>query len=431
MTIFFAPRRGRWPAAAHPRFAAALFSAWLFVASIEQVVAQPMAGDTLPGADVTSVRDWLLANNPELRALQAEADAADARILPAGALPNPMVGLRLEGIDVERDLATYSVRQTFPLWGKRALAKDIATQETIAVREDRSAVLLERMAEAEKAYVRYWHADAALRVVDRLIDLVATIETVARERYALGLAAQQDAIRAQVAQTRMRAERIERAAMREEAIAQLNAGLGRPQDAPLNPPAGEPAITVSVASRSEGVAAIARQTHPMLRARTAMATAADQSLALQQRQRMPDISVGVGYMQEDNRFDGYELMLEVEIPLQRGALREREREAAARRDAADARVEQALKQIEASFGEAWAAWASARQRQELFERTLLPQTEANFASALASYRVGEVDFATLLEALEAWQGADLSRLDARRDELIGASELRALIGSTP
>ena len=90
-----------------------------------------------------------------------------------------------------------------------------------------------------------------------------------------------------------------------------------------------------------------------------------------------------------------------------------------------------MKQIEASFGEAWAAWASARQRQELFGRTLLPQTEANFASALASYRVGEVDFATLLEALEAWQGADLSRLDAQRDELIGASELRALIGSTP
>lgn len=162
-----------------------------------------------------------------------------------------------------------------------------------------------------------------------------------------------------------------------------------------------------------------------------MASAAENTLALQRRQRLPDITVGFGLMQQGNRLDGYELMFEVEIPFQRRALSEREREARLRRDAALARADQALIELEAGFGEAWARWSSAQARQRLYRDTLLPQTEANFSSALSSYRLGKVDFATLLEALEAWQGADLSRLDALRDELTGAAELRAMIGGTP
>lgn len=439
MTPLLAPRRERRSPFAHGAIVTALLFACVALAPLPQVSAQALPAEIPPGENLASVRDWLLANNPELRALQSDAEAADARIGPAGAWPNPMVGLRLEGIDAKRpnllpgnvELATYSVRQTIPLWGKRDLARGIAVQEAEAARDERSAILLERLAQAEQAYVRYWHADAALKVIDRLIDLLGSVETVARERYALGLAAQQDAIRAQVVRSRMQSERIERLAMRDEAIAQLNAGIGRPVDAVLTPPASAPAIAVSVDSRSSGLAILRQRSHPMLRAQNAMASAAEDALVLQHRQRLPDLTVGVGLMQAGNRLDGYELMLEVEIPLQRSALRGREREARLRRDAARARVDQSLNALEAQFGEAWARWTSAQARERLYRDTLLPQTEANFASALASYRVGEVDFGTLLEALEAWQGADLSRLDALRDGLTGAADLRALIGGTP
>lgn len=328
-----------------------------------------------------------------------EVDAAEARILPAGALPDPMVGLRVEDADV--DVVTYGVRQTLPLWGKRKLARDIAFQEATGLREEHSAITLERLADAERAYVRYWHADATLQVVDRLIDLLSTIEAVARERYALGLAAQQDVIRAQVARSRMQSERIERIAVREEAVAQLNTGLGRPVDAALNPPSATPTIRLPIDSRDAGLTILRTQSHPMLRAKNVMADAADDALELQRRQRLPDITIGFDLMQMGSRANGYELMFEVEIPLQRGALREREREASLRLDAARARIDQTLSSLEGRFGEVWARWSSAQARQRLYRDTLLPQTEANFSSALASYRVSEVDFATLLEALEA------------------------------
>lgn len=392
----------------------------------------------LPGADVASIRAWLIEHNPDLRALQADADAAEARILPAGALPEPMAAVRLEGIDPNNpNLApakvgntTWSLRQDLPLWGKRRLARDGAREEAQAAHQERAAMALTLIAEAEQAYVRYWQAEAALAVVDRRFVLLDQMQEVARVRYSLGVAAQQDAIRAQVARTQMQAERIERLAMRREAVAMLNAALGRPAGAALADPTGAPGIIVPVDTLEAGLTQLRTGVHPAIAARAAMASAAQRAVELQHRQRYPDLTVGVGAMQRGDRVDGYELMFELGIPLQRRALRERERAAMRAGDAARLRVEAARTTLEGQLGAAWARWDSSRERRRLIEQTLLPQSQANFESALSSYRVGDVDFGTLLEALEAWQGADLSRLDAWRDELSGAAQLRALLGST-
>src|SRR3546814_11186651 len=87
-----------------------------------------------------------------------------------------------------------------------------------------------------------------------------------------------------------------------------------------------------------------------------------------------------------------------------------------------------LRAVEERGASAWARWTSARERRQLIENTLLPQADATWQSALASYQVGEVDFGTLLEALNEWQGADLARVDALRDELLGAAAVRDIEG---
>lgn len=390
-----------------------------------------------PGADVASIRAWLLANNPDLQAMQAEAEAAQARIYPAGAMPDPMASVELQGIDPDRPTllpnnvgsTTYSLKQPIPLWGKRGLAREIAGQQANAAQLEREATALNLLAQAEQAYVRYWHARESVLVVDRLIQLLGQVEEVARVRYSLGVAAQQDSIRAQVARTTMQRERIERLAVRREAAAMLNAVLGRPADAPLAEPASEPVLGLPAGSLAHALAGLENAQHPALQARLAVAAAADTAAQLQRRQRFPDITLGVGVMQRDDRVDSLEVMLEVEIPLQQRARREREREAVLMGDAARSRVQAMRNDLQGQLGQAWAQADSARDQRQLIEQTLIPQSQANFESALASYRVGDVDFGTLLEALEAWQGADLSRVDVRRDEFLGAAAVRAIVGS--
>ena len=64
-------------------------------------------------------------------------------------------------------------------------------------------------------------------------------------------------------------------------------------------------------------------------------------------------------------------------------------------DAARARAQAIGNELQGQLGQAWAQTRSAREQRRLIEQTLLPQAQANFESALASYRVGDVDFGTL------------------------------------
>jgi outer membrane protein TolC len=50
------------------------------------------------------------------------------------------------------------------------------------------------------------------------------------------------------------------------------------------------------------------------------------------------------------------------------------------------------------LGEAFAALGRARRLAVLYRTTILPQAEATVASAMAAYRVGSVDFMTLLDS---------------------------------
>lgn len=396
------------------------------------------AAEPIPGATVASVRDWLHAHNPQLQALQAEADAADARVYPAGALPDPMASVQLRGIDPDSPSVlpgnvgstTYMLQQRFPLWGKRALSRDVARQAAGAAGFERDAMALQLLAEAEQSYVGYWHAREAVVVIDRRILLLEQVEEIASVRYALGMTAQQDSIRAQVERTVMLRERIQRLATRREAMAALNAMLGRRVDAPLAEPVAQPELAVPDPEFGQALNRLERGSHPAVKASQAMAAAARSNVELEQRNRYPDITLAVGSMQRGNRLDGYELMLQVEIPFQQRARRERERESRLLEDAALARADATRLELEGRLGAAWARWTGAREQRTLIEGTLLPQADANFKSALTSYQVGEVDFGTLLAALSEWQGADLARVDATRDELLGAAAVRALDGET-
>lgn len=413
-------------------------SAILALALASSAFAQT-ASPAPPGQDLASVHAWLREHNPELRALAADAEAARARIQPAGALPDPTASISFKELDPDHpwrlggtgsDLE-YAIRQRFPLWGKRGLARTAARQEADAAGLDRDAVVRELLASADAAYVRYWYADQSIAVLDRRIALLQQVEEIAGVRYALGLAAQQDAILAQVEQTRMQRERIELTAGKRQAIAALNALLGRPAGAPLATPAGTPALPL----RDHGPAAplpdAELDRHPAVQAEQARAQAARTKVELQQRNRYPDLTFGVGAMHRADGMQTMELMLEVEIPLQQRSRRERERESRLREEAAHYRAEATRKALEGEAEIARSQWRGARERRELTERTLLPQADAAFQSALASYQVGEVDFGTLLAALDQWQGADLDRVDALRDELLGAAAVRAIEGEMP
>jgi outer membrane protein TolC len=392
------------------------------------------ASEAVPGGDLASVHTWLREHNPELQARNFEAEAASERIQPAGALPDPMAEIELMDIDFDRPRllpgqtgsTVYRVRQRFPLWGKRQLSRDIAGFEADASGQMRDATLLKLIGKADAAYLRYWHAAASARAHDRLIALMGEMRQLTEARYAAGLAPQQDAIKAQLEVTRMGVDHIERLALGREAAAALNALLGRMPGDELAEPQATP--TVIVAGSLDDLLGRLADAHPMVLAQASMVSAAESMSEMTRRERYPDLNVGVALVQMGSRAEAWELMFSVDIPLQQSARRHRERAAVLLREAAQSRQQMAVNELRGMLGEAWVRWQSALARRQLIEDTLLPQAQASFQSALASYQVGNVDFESLLGALRESRDAELTMVDAQRDELIAASEIRAIQG---
>src|SRR6266849_8499314 len=92
-----------------------------------------------PGATATELIALARQLSPELAAAALIAEAATARIISAGALPDPTLRVDADNLDsrnVSMNGPTYTFRlmQEFPLWGKLGLKRDIATFDATAAR---------------------------------------------------------------------------------------------------------------------------------------------------------------------------------------------------------------------------------------------------------------------------------------------------------
>ncbi|HLD08486.1 MAG TPA: TolC family protein, partial [Methylophilaceae bacterium] len=119
------------------------------------VVADDLPDNVAIGANVQELLQWADTHNPELSAMRYEIEAANERIVPAGALPDPT--LRATFMDFAGPGAPdgfnplpgkgsgtqYRLGQTFPWWGKRDLRKEVATEELEQVKGRRQASVAE------------------------------------------------------------------------------------------------------------------------------------------------------------------------------------------------------------------------------------------------------------------------------------------------
>lgn len=391
------------------------------------------AADT-PGATVQELLAWVEQRNPELKAMEYETEAAAARVEPAGALEDPTFAVELRdiprgGINLSPDevgSTKYTISQKLPFWGKRGLKQEIAEAEAEQARGRQRTVAAELRARVKTSFAQYYQAVHAAHLTAENLDLTRELERLARTRYANGLSPQQDVIRAQAEQTALRTELVGLNAELRQAHARLNTAIGRPAAAPLAEP--RELARVPAPAVLEGLAERAQRINPQLFTQTAQITAAERARLLTLRNRYPDLRVAVSAIQEDERLNAWELMLEVDIPLQQGARRAQEQESAALLAAAQTRLEATTLQVLGELQEALAGLEGARQQAQLLDRDLQPQAELTFRSALASYQTGTVDFATLLEALRQIRQANLNALKAEVEQRIRLAEIERLVG---
>lgn len=367
--------------------------------------AQPYAqADSLTLAEV-----YRLARerNPRLAAAIALADARDAIVPSAGLPPDPSFQIGAESLrlpdfsaDMETSMApSIQLMQMVPFPGKLGLSERIAERTSEMARAAADETSWEVRSGVALAFYDLYAADRQLEVMGKTLRLLEDFEQVAQAMYGAGTGRQSDVLRAGVEIARMEADIARMEAMREAAAARLNGLLDRPAETPVPPPV-LPALPLVVPG-PDILRGWAEETRPMLDAGRTGVDRARAQVDLAKRELWPDLTVGLQYGQRDleevERMGS--VMVGFTIPVfaagrqlrMRDEARAMERMAAA--DLTDMRA-----RVDARIGELLAELERARRLIALYRGEVLPQAEANVESAFSSYRVGSVDFMTLVDA---------------------------------
>ena len=357
----------------------------------------------------------LARDNPKIAAARALVRAAQARVPGASRLPDPQLQLgfmnyTIPGLSPMQPLGMTQLQlmQMVPLGGKLSLAGKVAGAQAAAAGERAEDVAWELRGQTAMAFYDLYATDRKLAVERETLRLLHDVARTAESMYRVGEGRQADVLRAQVEIAKMAEDTLRMTAMRQTMVARLNALLNRDAASDVATPA-LPKFPDSLPSQpwldSVGVAG-----RPMIRAGLAEVRAADASVSLARKEIIPDLQIGVQYGQRGASMTDAtgmtsrttermgSLMIGASIPI---FARDRQlamrTEASAMKAMAEADLAAMRAETRGKIGEAYANLTRARTLEQLYRTTVLPQAEATVASALSAYRVGQVDFMTLLD----------------------------------
>lgn len=372
--------------------------------------------------------------NPEIVAARRVADAATARVPQAGALPDPMLGVGFINVPVAepglgRDMMTMAqvqVSGTLPWPGKLGLKEEVALLRAEAAELEVERVRDQVAAEVQTAYYRLYFIDRALTVTGRNEALVGDFAQLTATKYGVGSGVQPDVLKAQVERTRLADQIVTLGERRESELARLNALLGRPTGTPL--PTTELPEEVRVAAllrerdglrfaspalddvaagvrpddglpSTAELQASALEQNPMIQAHVRRVAAQEQALALARTATLPDFNVTAGYSYRNGFGDFLNVMVSAPLPIFAGRKQSQGVvEQAAVLDDHRARHHAMVNDLNAEIASLAAGLRRTRDQLVLLDDGILPQARAGLASSTSAYRVGRVDFLTLLDA---------------------------------
>ena len=372
----------------------------LLVAGPGDSAAQAPALDTLRLAEALRIAR---EDNPALGAARSSALVAGERVSQAGALPDPRLTLGLAnrpltgfGTAEPMTMNRLEVTQSLPWPGKLGFSRERAAHLARAGTLDADEAGLQLARGVTETYYELAFVDRGLLIMERTRDLLRDFFQVSRSRYATGAGLQQDVLQAQVAVARMTEDITVAEQQRVALAARLNALLGREATAPVGalalpapggalPPAGE-------------LLATAVRERPALAAAAERVNAAQAGYRAARRALYPDFMVTVGYGQRPQFDDMVSVMVGISVPLWAGSRQlPLRREMAAMQEGEEAMARNLHNETFAQLTEARAEAERARTLHALYETAIIPQARAAVESALSAYRVGQVDFMTLIE----------------------------------
>jgi len=377
----------------------------------QQNVPQSVAGtESLVGSNpLRALVDEALAHSPVVLAARSHWQAQTKVPVQAATLPDPEVSLQHFTVGSPQPFSGYEssdfyytgfgVSQDIPGPGKLRLQRSEAEKDAEYAKHRYEAARREVEEKVKETYFELFYHAKTLAILDRNQDALQQLQQIAETRYRVGQGLQQDLIKAQLQTTEILKEHAMHHQEEDQEQLELKRLLGRDPDS-RNIDIGD--IEVShLQLDSSQLAQLAGSGSADLGADRALEARSAEALKLAHQGYWPDFTVGYSYEKTGPGFrDYYALNLGAKIPLyfwrkQTPAIEQAALEAESARERTQATQLQVSSDAESSL----VAMRTAERIMSIYRDGLIPQAETSQASAMAAYRVGKVDFQTLLSSV--------------------------------
>ncbi len=359
-----------------------------------------------PVIDLDRLVSEALERNRDVLVARREWEAAQARPSQERTLPNPAISvssvtmgfLPLFGGGIGKEpLANISpmVMQQVPFPGKLRLKGEIAQKESDSSAKLYEAAKLKVVNELQQAYFGLYLAEKSIETVEKNKQLLLQLTEVARARYEVGSGLQQDVIKAQVEATLLEERLIMFRRRRESYAAKTNQLINRPPDTSLGRVGDiEPSL---LSFTLEQLYAAAEEGNPALDSRRIMIDRSARRVDLAKKQYMPDFNVQAGYMYMGQFPNLWNVQIGAEIPLYFWR-KERKgvEEAAAGLRGSTNEYEAMAQDTFRDVKDEYLMLTAAERLMNLYRDAVIPQASLALESSLSAYRVGNLDFLTIL-----------------------------------
>jgi len=382
-----------------------------------------------------------LARSPMIISARKHWQALTKVPLQVSTLPDPMVGLQQLTVGSPQPFSGYEtsdfyytgfgMSQDIPGPGKLGLRANQAEKEAEAAR---AAYLVQQRQVIEQVRETYFNLFYLRKMLDSLHGTQSELNHVAQTteaQYHVAMAQQQDVLKAQLAQTDILKDLEMNDGEFQQGQASLKAIIGREQDSP-NIEIGEITPTVITLSDSQ-LLQLALAKSRMLQQVNAMEQQSDAALAIAKRDYIPDFNVGYTYQKTGPGFrDYYMLTLGMKVPLyfwrkQTPAVEQ----AALEKESTSADSYATRLSVLSDLQNQIIALRTTSRVLKLYSDGLIPQAEETLISGTAAYRVGKIDFQTLLSAVIDMLRVKQEYFRTLADHEIAIAKIRQTIGERP
>ncbi len=376
-----------------------------------------------------------IAQHPSLAVFDADTRLAEAKTISALMPPNPELETEAEDVlgtgeldGFQSAVYTVGISQLIETAGKRKLRGEVARAGETEQELQYETAKREVIAETGRRYIAVLAAqnEEANAEADYSIANEAFLAIQQQIEEGRGSAIQSG----QALLGRNEAKFGREAASRRAALArqQLSAMWGKAKPdfssvtGKLSAPAGSlPDVDTLVARSAD---------HPAVAMAKAGVTAADIQLTLEERKKVPDLTVGVGFRNEA-AIDDNAVVFRMSLPLplfqrNEGGIAEAEAGIAK----SEALVAEARMTIEMQIAEAHTRLLMARSQYELVAGEMLPAAAENYEAVSEGFKLGRISYLELLEARRTLNTVRRQRIETLSQYHSARIDLEAISGAS-